>query len=745
MKAKSVIKSIFGTVILAGLMCLLPVFSNAVSADTLDPIILLENEEPATQGEHYYIDETYKRIELKTNNLIIKQSKVVDGVSYQLYDAQPTTTDPHCYTLSNLTMNLSGNNNAVALLFNGEGNEANRKLYVDGTCSIELVENIFGYGINMRGGSVEILPKNNSGDKLNIVSGGGGIFMSGDSCDEILVFGDGEKNLEVSINSKKWALNSNSAHKKPLTIKKGVTLECQNGSGLTSDALVDEFSAIYINGKVVLNQWANVDPNNYTGAIKLKGEFTVGPDADILIMSDQKYAVMNVVANKRYEEIPDNGCIMGAINYTDKISEMERAVFPAYDSGTDYSGCARYYPATCSEDDILHSIAIRPFCTVHFDYPGIADSKGMKGCPNYCKPYPYPTDPDGAEFDGWYKDRELTEKWEFSTQVNEDITLYPGFACNVIFESNGGSTVPAQKVIKGKKVNPVANPSKDNYVFAGWYSDNGCTEEYDLEAKVEKNITLYAKWIQKSPDMVTVTFETNGGTGIKPMLIKKGEKASKPKNPEKEGYKFIGWCSDNKCTKKYDFETKLENDITIYAKWEKNSDEPDEPDKPKKTYDLSKLFELYKYLESAEPEDADEEITEVITDYDTFKSECPSGTVTTKSSLEGQTLFDMKVHSAEAKTLSNQELLSQYLVGADTEILLTENIYPRRDLTTDENGFLQILIWNNLPKNQAGPVYAVVYNQTDGAYVINGYLDADGTAVFTGFKMRPASTITICK
>ena len=58
---------------------------------------------------------------------------------------------------------------------------------------------------------------------------------------------------------------------------------------------------------------------------------------------------------------------------------------------------------------------------------------------------------------------------------------------------------------------------------------------------------------------------------------------------------------------------------------------------------------------------------------------------------------------------------------------------------------MKVLIWNNLPGNQAGPVYAVVYNQTDGAYVLNGTLDAEGTAVFTGFKLRPASTVTICK
>ena len=134
-----------------------------------------------------------------------------------------------------------------------------------------------------------------------------------------------------------------------------------------------------------------------------------------------------------------------------------------------------------------------------------------------------------------------------------------------------------------------------------------------------------------------------------------------------------------------------------------------------------------------------------IVDRDTFKSEAPSKTVIVADTIGAKSFFDMKVHAADEKTTTNQKFLASSLVRADANILLTQNIYPRRDLSTTENGALKVLIWNNLSKNQAGPVYAVVYNQIDGAYVINGILDANGTATFTGFKLRPASTITICK
>ena len=133
-------------------------------------------------------------------------------------------------------------------------------------------------------------------------------------------------------------------------------------------------------------------------------------------------------------------------------------------------------------------------------------------------------------------------------------------------------------------------------------------------------------------------------------------------------------------------------------------------------------------------------------DHDTFKSEAPAHTViASETATDAFGLFDLKVHKPGEKTTANQEFLAKTLVGPNVQILLTQNIYPRRDLSTAENGASKKLTWNNLPKEQAGPVFAVVYNETDGAYVLNGTLDANGTAVFSGFMLRSASTVTICK
>ena len=132
-------------------------------------------------------------------------------------------------------------------------------------------------------------------------------------------------------------------------------------------------------------------------------------------------------------------------------------------------------------------------------------------------------------------------------------------------------------------------------------------------------------------------------------------------------------------------------------------------------------------------------------DYDTYKSEAQGGTVIAAGSVDAKEFFDLKVHPTDDKNAANQKLLVQGMIGSNAQVIITKDIHPRRDLSVAENGASMALKWNSLPKNQAGPVKAVVYNQTDGAYVINGTLDNNGTAVFTGFKLRSASTVTICK
>ena len=64
----------------------------------------------------------------------------------------------------------------------------------------------------------------------------------------------------------------------------------------------------------------------------------------------------------------------------------------------------------------------------------------------------------------------------------------------------------------------------------------------------------------------TVYLDMGDGTKTK-LFIDKGTKVAKPATPEREGFVFGGWFVDSDCTEEYDFDTKVDQSFTIYAKW----------------------------------------------------------------------------------------------------------------------------------------------------------------------------------
>ena len=63
--------------------------------------------------------------------------------------------------------------------------------------------------------------------------------------------------------------------------------------------------------------------------------------------------------------------------------------------------------------------------------------------------------------------------------------------CIVEFDSNGGSEVPSQDIVRGNQATKPTAPTKAGYSFEGWY--NGDTK-YDFTQAVTESITLTARW-----------------------------------------------------------------------------------------------------------------------------------------------------------------------------------------------------------------------------------------------------------
>ncbi len=178
----------------------------------------------------------------------------------------------------------------------------------------------------------------------------------------------------------------------------------------------------------------------------------------------------------------------------------------------------------------------------------------------------------GYTFDGWYKSTDFTSgnKWSSTAKTPaNDMTLYAKWTPNkykVTFNSQGGTSVTAQTIEYGSKCTP-KTPTKTGYTFDGWYRNAECTgEAWNFETDVvTDNITLYAKWIG---DVYKVTFDTQGGSPVEAQQVSRDQFVTRPEDPVREGYTFVGWVTTSTGSTEYEFETaKVQKDITIYAKW----------------------------------------------------------------------------------------------------------------------------------------------------------------------------------
>lgn len=191
---------------------------------------------------------------------------------------------------------------------------------------------------------------------------------------------------------------------------------------------------------------------------------------------------------------------------------------------------------------------------------------------------------DGWLFDGWYTTEDADEGTEyvFTTAVTGDITLYAKWVQNsvtVVFDENyyeaedDTDTVYLEKTAtKGGTVDRPPDPERENYEFAGWFSDANGTVAYDFDEPVTTDLTLYAKWTPVATEGYFIySYYLNYGDQTGPYrqeLVIKGFRATQPTAPSRDGYYFGGWYTDSECTDRYNFiATVSKSDLSLYAKW----------------------------------------------------------------------------------------------------------------------------------------------------------------------------------
>ncbi|MBO5777596.1 MAG: InlB B-repeat-containing protein, partial [Clostridia bacterium] len=104
-------------------------------------------------------------------------------------------------------------------------------------------------------------------------------------------------------------------------------------------------------------------------------------------------------------------------------------------------------------------------------------------------------------FSGWYKNANGTGKWLSSSKVTADITLYPGWNYNkqeVVFDLNyaGASKPTSEYRPLSLPLDLSSVPTREYWVFAGWYLDAALTTPYDVDELflATSRLTLFASW-----------------------------------------------------------------------------------------------------------------------------------------------------------------------------------------------------------------------------------------------------------
>ena len=165
----------------------------------------------------------------------------------------------------------------------------------------------------------------------------------------------------------------------------------------------------------------------------------------------------------------------------------------------------------------------------------------------------------GYTFSGWYKDSGLTQAYDFSTPVSQDISLFAKWikisGLKVSLSSTNGSVTGLKSAYSyGDKVTLVA-VADANYKFVGWTDGLGkvLSTNAAYSFSITRNIKLSANFVKNS--IYTVTFYNGAKQVISSQTVAKGGSAVAPADPVKPDFVFTGWSVEF---------SNVQSDLVIY-------------------------------------------------------------------------------------------------------------------------------------------------------------------------------------
>ena len=194
----------------------------------------------------------------------------------------------------------------------------------------------------------------------------------------------------------------------------------------------------------------------------------------------------------------------------------------------------------------------------------------------------YTLDSDGNMVLDFYEegkaDASATYEGNVITLTVDESTMrfYKKVNFTVRYETNGGSSVESATVMNGKTATKPNDPTRDGYIFVGWYLDAGFTTPFAFGAyPVTDHTVVYAQWVEGSGSDLEykVALDLNyDNLPIIDTLTTKGGQLFDLPTPEREGYEFAGWWistpdDGEKLSYQYKSGMVLDFSTTLYALW----------------------------------------------------------------------------------------------------------------------------------------------------------------------------------
>ncbi len=326
-----------------------------------------------------------------------------------------------------------------------------------------------------------------------------------------------------------------------------------------------------------------------------------------------------------------------------------------------------------------------------------------------------PVDPirEGYRFAGW-------EGIFTNVQEAKTITATYVKVWIVTFVDHEGATIGTAQIIDdGKDATAPADPTRDGYRFTGWEG---------VYTAVASDVTVTAQYIE----VFTVTFVDHDDSILKTETVDKGNDATAPEDPAREGYKFIGWDTTF---------TNVQAAITVTAKY-KAAYTVTFVDWDGRELKVEQVVQGEDATAPAEPT----RVHYTFTGWDkTFTAVSENMTViaeytenekftVTFADHDGSTIATQEVYAGEAATApANPTRFGYTFTGWDKSL---ENITEATTITAQykENPKFTILQWSVGKAATAGKTTSIVAALNPDFVIINGSNTNDFKPTYEGYS-----------